>query len=199
MGAATHRDFPIKAGNPPPDELCVCVSVSHPTGQDRTGLDWTGLAPTGTAARHTVWTKNKKTKSLHLASSTGGNLQSMVLTDAPTRMSRTDEVHRITENVYKVRRTEANSRAGRSGPDRGLSAVSIRPRCVLRRGDTCCCAGDTEDTQRASLTQVTRDSEPSLGRRGGGHRGGEEEGGGGCCCRVLFILLLLLLINMDQM
>lgn len=29
----------------------------------------------------------------------------MVVTDAPTRMSRTDEVHRITENVYKVRRT----------------------------------------------------------------------------------------------
>lgn len=27
------------------------------------------------------------------------------MTDVPTRMSRTDEVHRITENVYKVRRT----------------------------------------------------------------------------------------------
>lgn len=27
----------------------------------------------------------------------------MVVTDVPTRMSRTDEVHRITENVYKVR------------------------------------------------------------------------------------------------
>lgn len=29
----------------------------------------------------------------------------MVVTDAPARMSRTEEVHRITENVYKVRRT----------------------------------------------------------------------------------------------
>lgn len=29
----------------------------------------------------------------------------MVGTDAPARMSRTEEVHRITENVYKVRRT----------------------------------------------------------------------------------------------
>ena len=27
----------------------------------------------------------------------------MVETEAPTKMSRTDEVHRITENVYKVR------------------------------------------------------------------------------------------------
>lgn len=29
----------------------------------------------------------------------------VVVSDAPARMSRTEEVHRITENVYKVRRT----------------------------------------------------------------------------------------------
>lgn len=40
-----------------------------------------------------VWGKNRGRKS-----------SSMVVTDAPTKMSRTDEVHRITENVYKVRR-----------------------------------------------------------------------------------------------
>lgn len=33
------------------------------------------------------------------------NWECMVVTDPPARMSRTEEVHRITENVYKVRRT----------------------------------------------------------------------------------------------
>ena len=52
----------------------------------------------------------------------------MVLTDTPTRMSRTDEVHRITENVYKVR------------PELRLF-LCRRAGVLLPRRDTCCTGG----------------------------------------------------------
>lgn len=80
-GVGAAEDCPIKAGIPRSAEL---VSQSP---ADRTGA-------------RVPFSRDSSDK----PPSSKGNLSSMVLPDAPTRMSRTDEVHRITENVYKVRR-----------------------------------------------------------------------------------------------
>ena len=75
MGAA--EDFPIKTGKPRAHELI------HRRKEPRL---------TGTVQRNAPQPHPKE-------------FECMVVTDLPARMSRTEEVHRITENVYKVRRT----------------------------------------------------------------------------------------------
>lgn len=73
MGAA--EDFPIKPGKPRAHELI------HRREETQLGGAVQGNQPQP-----------------HLK-----EFECMVVTDAPARMSRTEEVHRITENVYKVR------------------------------------------------------------------------------------------------
>lgn len=85
-GVGAAEDFPIKAGIPRSDEL---VSLSHRQESHQSRLQLSSFSlPQPGEAFPPAWSESR----------------SMVLmTEAPTRMSRTDEVHRITENVYKVR------------------------------------------------------------------------------------------------
>lgn len=69
----------------------------------------------------------------------------MVLTEASTRMSRSDEVHRITENVYKVRRTWFGS------------LLPSRRARVLPRRDTCCAGGRLIKGRTAGVTLTLTD------------------------------------------
>lgn len=74
-GVGAAEDFPIKTGKPRAHELI------HRREETRLG---------GTVQRNQPRPHLKE-------------FECMVVTDAPARMSRTEEVHRITENVYKVR------------------------------------------------------------------------------------------------
>lgn len=76
-GVGAAEDFPIKTGKPRAHELI------H--GREETRL-------TGPVQRKEPKPHPKE-------------FECMVVSEAPARMSRTEEVHRITENVYKVRRT----------------------------------------------------------------------------------------------
>lgn len=74
-GVGAAEDFPIKPGKPRAHELI------HRREETRLSGTVQGNQPQP-----------------HLK-----EFECMVVTDAPARMSRTEEVHRITENVYKVR------------------------------------------------------------------------------------------------
>lgn len=95
VGAA--EDFPIKSGKPRAHELI------H--RRDQTRL--TGAVQRNEPQPHPT------------------EFECMVVTDAPARMSRTEEVHRITENVYKVRRRGTPAAPGHREQTDGLKFVHL--------------------------------------------------------------------------
>lgn len=75
-GVGAAEDIPIKTGKPRAHELIQRIEETRLSGA---------------VQRNELQPPPKE-------------FECMVVTDAPARMSRTEEVHRITENVYKVRR-----------------------------------------------------------------------------------------------